>query len=110
MNNAGLWSSMSSQMAQLINNLPANAGDTKDPWVGRYPRGGNGNPLQYSWLENSLDRVPWLGYSPWGLKELDMTEYTHTHTHTHSQVIKLWFIEFFFYKFPKVNIFIAYLL
>ena len=30
----------------------------------------NGNPLQYSCLENS----PWMGYSPWGHKELDTTE------------------------------------
>ena len=64
--------------------------------LGRYPREGNGNPLQYSWLENSLDRGAWLGYNPWGLKELDMTECVHTYTRTHTQVIKLWFIEFFF--------------
>ena len=31
---------------------------------------GHGDPLQYSCLENPMDR----GYSPWGLKELDMTE------------------------------------
>ena len=35
---------------------------------------GNGNPLQYSCLENSMDRGAWRGYSPWGHKELDMTE------------------------------------
>jgi len=34
------------------------------------PVGGNGYPLQYSCLENPMGR----GYSPWGLKELDMTE------------------------------------
>ena len=34
----------------------------------------NGNPLQYSGLENSMDRGAWRAYSPWGGKELDMTE------------------------------------
>ena len=39
----------------------------------------NGNPLQYSCLENSMDRGAWRAYSPWGLRELDMTEQlTHT--------------------------------
>ena len=41
-------------------NLPANAGDTRDtswiPGSGRSPGGGNGNPLQYSCLENLTDR------------------------------------------------------
>ena len=40
------------------------------PGLGRSPGEGNGNPLQYSCLENPMDR----GYSPWGRKELDMTE------------------------------------
>ena len=42
-------------------NLPANAGDAGDAGSvsgsGRSPRAGNGNPLQYSCLENSMDRV-----------------------------------------------------
>ena len=33
------------------------------------------------WTEQSL-----AGYSPWGHKELEMTEHTHTHTHTHTIV------------------------
>ena len=44
-------------------NLPTNAGDIKDPGsitgLGRSPRGGHGNPLQYSCLENPIDRGPW---------------------------------------------------
>ena len=32
---------------------------------------GNGNPLQYSYLENPMDGGTWLGYSPWGRKESD---------------------------------------
>ena len=41
---------------------------------GRSPGEGNGYPLQYSCLENSMDRGL-VGYSPWGHKELDMTEW-----------------------------------
>ena len=39
---------------------------------------GSGNPLQYSCLENPMDRGAWQGHqrSPWGLKESDMTEVT----------------------------------
>ena len=29
------------------------------PWVGKIPGGGNGNPLQYPWLENFMDRGAW---------------------------------------------------
>ena len=42
---------------------PANAGDAGDegsmPGLGRSPGGGNGNPLQYSCLENSMDQRAW---------------------------------------------------
>ena len=41
-----------SQVAIVVKNPPANAGDVKrrgfDLWVGKIPGGGNGNPLQYS--------------------------------------------------------------
>ena len=47
----------------MVKNLPANAGDTGDvgliPVLGRSPGGGNGNPLQYFCLENSMDRGGW---------------------------------------------------
>ena len=43
------------------------------PGSGRSPREGNGNPLQYWCLENSV------GYNPWGRKELDTTEQLHFH-------------------------------
>ena len=47
-------------MAQLVKNSPANAGDTSlIPASGRSSGVGNGNPLQYSCLENSMDRVAW---------------------------------------------------
>ena len=44
------------------------------PWVGMIPGGGNGNPLQYSCLENHYGQRSLVGYSPWSCKELDMTE------------------------------------
>ena len=44
----------------VVKNLLTNAGDARDagsiPGPGRYPGGGNGNPLQYSCLEISMDR------------------------------------------------------
>ena len=51
------------QVALVVKNLPANAGDIRDmgliPGSGRSPGEGNGNPLQYSCQENSVDRGAW---------------------------------------------------
>ena len=47
-----------------------------------FPQSRNGNPLQYSCLENSMDRGAWRPtYSLWGCKESDTTECMRTHTH-----------------------------
>ena len=44
----------------VVENLPASAGDPGlIPGLGRSPGGGNGNPHQYSCLENSMDRGAW---------------------------------------------------
>ena len=52
----------------------SNTGDPGSiPGLGRFPGGGNGNALQYSYLENPMDRIP-VGYSPWGHKWSDTTE------------------------------------
>ena len=52
-----------------------NVGDLGSiPGLGRSPGEGNGNPLQYSCLENSMDRGAWQVYGPWGDKESNMTE------------------------------------
>jgi len=63
----------------VVKNPPANAGDVRDldsiPGLGRSPGEGNGSPLQYSSLENPIDRSL-AGYSPWGCKESDVTEAT----------------------------------
>ena len=56
-----------------------NAGDLGSiPGLGRSPGEGNGNSLQYSCLENPMDRGTWLGYSPWGCKDSDTTEQLHS--------------------------------
>jgi len=66
----------------VVKNLPGKAGDARDigliPGLGRSLGVGNGNPLQYSYLENSMDKRSLEDYSPWGCKELDTTECTHT--------------------------------
>ena len=47
----------------MVKNSPANAGSIRDrgsiPGLGRSPGGGHGNPLQYSCLENPIDRGAW---------------------------------------------------
>ena len=52
-----------SQMALVVKNLPANAGDRRDtgsiPGSGKFPGEGNDNLLQYSGLENPRDRGVW---------------------------------------------------
>ena len=51
------------QVALVVKTPPANAGDARDavliPGLGRSPGGGRGNPLQYSCLENPVDREAW---------------------------------------------------
>ena len=55
----------------------------------RSPGEGNGNPLQYSCLENSMYGEAWVGYSTWGPKESDMTEWHHFHFHYRQILIDL---------------------
>ena len=47
----------------MVKNLPASAGDAGDmsliPGLGRSPGGGNGNPCQYSWWGNLMNREAW---------------------------------------------------
>ena len=60
-------------MALVVENLPANAGDAREsgliPVSGRSPGGGQGNSLQYSCLENPMDRGAW-----WATDHRVMTE------------------------------------
>ena len=54
---------MCSQVVLMVNKPSANAGNIRDtgsiPGLGRSPGGGHGNPLQYSCLENPMDRGAW---------------------------------------------------
>ena len=48
------------QLVLVVKNPPANVGDAGSiPGLGKSPREGNGNPLQYSWLENSMNMGAW---------------------------------------------------
>ena len=59
----------------MVKNLPANAGDTRHvssiPGLGRSSGEGNGNPLQYSYLENPMDRGACQATDHGATKELD---------------------------------------
>ena len=76
----------------MIKNPPANAGDTRDagliPGLGSAPGVGNGNSLQYSDLENFMDRGAWqASESQTRLRDEACTRmhtYTHIHIHTHT--------------------------
>ena len=61
----------------MVKNPPADARDIRDagsnPGLGRSPGGGNGNPLQYSCLENPMDRESWWVTVHGVAKELDTT-------------------------------------
>ena len=55
-----LLSSLVFPSGSAVKNPPANAGDAGSiPGSGRSPGEGNGNPLQYSWLENPMNRGAW---------------------------------------------------
>jgi len=62
-----------------VKNLPGSTGDIRDAGPirgsGRPPGGGHGNPLQYSFLENPMDREAWQA-TVHGVTELDKTEVT----------------------------------
>ena len=73
-----IYEPQSSQVVLVVKNLLTNAGDVIDmgliPGSGRSPRERQGNPLQYSCLENPHRQRILVVYSPWGRKESDMTE------------------------------------
>ena len=66
----------------VVKNVPGNIGDARAagwiPGSGRSPGGGNGNLLQYSCLENPINRRL-VGYSPWSRKELYTIQWLSTH-------------------------------
>ena len=77
-------------LGSVVKNPPANAGDMGSiPGSGRSPEVGNGNPLQYSCLENSKDRGAWWAIvhkvaerHNWACSCTQTHRHTHTHKHT----------------------------
>ena len=67
----------------MVKNPLANAGNIRDIGsilgMGRFPGEGNGNPLQYSCLENAMDREAWRAIVH-GVTELDTIQQLSTHT------------------------------
>ena len=70
----------------VVKNPPANVGDTRDvdliPGSVRFPGVGNGNPLQYSFLENSMDGGAWWASVQRVTNSWTMTERVTTHNNT----------------------------
>ena len=66
-----------------VKNPPAHTGGLRDlgsvPGSGKFPGGGNGNPLQYSCLENPHGQRSLAGYSPWRLQRVghDRSDFAH---------------------------------
>ena len=64
----------------MVKNPLADAGDTRNegliPGWGRSSGVGNGNPFQYSCLDNAMDREAWWSMGPWGCKVSNTTEVT----------------------------------
>ena len=75
------WHLLSTSMGfpggSVVKSLLSNSGDKGDmgsiPGSERSPGGENDNTLQFSWLENHMDRGAWRAYSPWGHRESETT-------------------------------------
>ena len=82
-------------VGSVVKNLPENAGYARDmsliPRLGRCPREGNGNPLQYSCLENSVNRRAWQA-TVHGITKSWTWLSAHTDTHPHPSHCGLFFI------------------
>ena len=79
--------SQASQVTLVVKNPPANAEDLRDvgsiPGSGRSPGGGHGNPLQYSCLENPMDRGAWRATVHRVAKSQTQLKQLNTHTRKH---------------------------
>ena len=98
-------------MAQVVKNPPASAGDARNtgliPGSGRSLGEGNSNPLEYSCLENSMDRGAWWAQSM--RSQRVGHDWAHKHTHSSSFAVKVYDsmrrkknISFFFLKLKVV--------
>ena len=86
-----------SQMALAVKNLPANAGDTRVagsiPGLGGSSGGGYGKPLQYSCLENPMNRGAWQFTVHWVAKSCMKLKLPSTHAcshHLERALLKIW--------------------
>ena len=81
---------MASQVELVVKNPLAKAGDVRDvssiPGSRRSPLGGHGNPLQYSCLENPMDRVAWQRIVHGVAKNQIQLKQVTTHAHTRIQL------------------------
>ena len=91
-----------SQVALMGKNPPANAGDAKlklDPWDGRIPWRGKCQPIPVFLPGELHGQRSLVGYTPRGLRQLDMdmterlSTHSHTHTHTHTRLFIEWIFE-----------------
>ena len=82
----------------VVKNPPAKTGDARDvgsiPGSGRSPGGGTGNSLQYSCLENSMDKGAWQATvhevaKSWSDTAVHMCACAHTHTHTVTKIKRI---------------------
>ena len=75
----------------VVKTLPGNAGDASSiRGPGRSPGKGNGNPLQYSCLENPMDRGAWWATVHGAAKEMDMTERVNSNCSLLRRMILYW--------------------
>ena len=87
-----IHSSWASRVVLLVKDLPANVGDVRDAalisGLGRSPRGGHGNPLQYFCLENPTDRGVWRATVHGVTKSWTQLKWLSTYT-AHAVLLKL---------------------
>ena len=86
--NMGIMIKIGFPGGSVVKNPPANVGDVSSiPGSGKSPGKGNGNPLQYSYLGNLMDRRAWRAIVHGVLKELEnlATKQHYTNTHTYSE-------------------------
>ena len=90
-------------MVLVVKNPPANAGDIRDvckmfdPLVGKIPWSRKWQPTPVFLPGKLHGQRSLVVYSPWGCKELHMTECAHTHTFTHIHIYgKVTFLGFWF--------------
>ena len=78
----------------MVKNSPANAGEMSSiPGSGRPPGGGNGNPFQYSCLENTMDRGAWQA-TVHGVAKSQIQLTTHTLNFQKGQMFSLFSHQF----------------